>query len=224
MWFQKSETLHASAPLSPGERHVLHRLRCQVIRTCPFGRPDDLVARITRLLGDQPCLALVPGEAWSDTVNAELATLPTASRERWIELLKHAASSTGSRPSSSGWSTRGRQTRQTPPNEGLWATIWTLLYMLWDRGPETGETHSQVRARETNPSPVSMLHSCTTTCRRSCATASINCFQPMPAQIGRQASLSRRLEAGKLEAFANQLSIATRRSRLVIRISTTRLI
>src|SRR5438445_8719339 len=44
MWFQKSETLHASAPLSPGERHVMHRLRCQVIRTCPFGRPDDLVA------------------------------------------------------------------------------------------------------------------------------------------------------------------------------------
>ena len=31
-------------------------------------------------------------------MNAELATLPTASRERWIELLKHAAS-TGSRPS-----------------------------------------------------------------------------------------------------------------------------
>src|SRR5438552_740603 len=93
--------------------------------------------------------------------------------------------------------------------------------MLLDRSPATGETHNQVRAREINLSPASVLRAYATTCRRSCATASINYFQPIPAQIGRQVRLSRRVEPAKLEAIGSQLAIATCRSGLVIRISPT---
>lgn len=93
------ETFATSAPLTPGERHVLHRLRCQSIRAAPFGRPAEDAIRITKILRDRVLFALVPGEAWSDAVNADLAPMDSRSRGNWLELLRHAATATGSRPS-----------------------------------------------------------------------------------------------------------------------------
>jgi hypothetical protein len=86
-------------PFSVGERHVLHRVRCLSVRTCPFGRPSQDVTHITELLEDSFFLALVPAEAWADAVNAELAAMPATVREKWIGLLQHAAAATGARPS-----------------------------------------------------------------------------------------------------------------------------
>jgi len=93
------EKLAGESPLSAGERYILHRLRCQSVRACPFGRPASEVARLTQFLGDDLFMALVPGEAWSDTVNADLAKLGASDCEHWIQLLQHAATATGSRPS-----------------------------------------------------------------------------------------------------------------------------
>lgn len=93
------ERLATSSPLTPGERHVLYRLRAQIVRAAPFGRPAEDVARIDRLLRDGLFMALVPGEAWSDVVNAELTKMAGASRQNWVELLKHATTATAARPS-----------------------------------------------------------------------------------------------------------------------------
>jgi hypothetical protein len=107
VWFGKIEQMTASAALTPGERHVLHRFRVQSVRTCPFGRPSELVLRVTRMLGDQLFLAVVPGEAWADAVNSDLAGMPAALREKWVELLQHAVSATGTRPSAK-WLKEGK--------------------------------------------------------------------------------------------------------------------
>jgi hypothetical protein len=106
--FRKVVQLSAAAPLTPGQRHVLHRLRCQAVRTSPFGRPDEWVTHINQLLGDHAFLALVPGEAWSDAVNTELGKALQAAREKWLSLLQHAASAAGSRPSAK-WSKIARE-------------------------------------------------------------------------------------------------------------------
>lgn len=90
----------AEAPFSAGERHVLHRLRCQMVRTCPFGRPLAELGRINKLIGSDLFLALVPGEAWSDAVNTHLAKCLGSVREKWMKLLQLAATATASRPSS----------------------------------------------------------------------------------------------------------------------------
>jgi hypothetical protein len=42
---------------------------------------------------------LVPGEHWTDALNAELAALPAEERAAWVSLLKHALTATSSRPS-----------------------------------------------------------------------------------------------------------------------------
>jgi len=93
------EQVTSESPLTDGERHVLHRLRCQSVRTCPFGHPAPEVTRLNQLLRDGLFMALVPGEAWSDAVNLDVGSLAQAVREKWVELLQHAASATGSRPS-----------------------------------------------------------------------------------------------------------------------------
>ena len=97
--FQDLDKLAAESPLTPGERHVLHRLRCQCVRTSPFGRPNEQVQRLTRMLQDNLFLALVPGEAWPDALNAELGQMPGAARDKWVRLLQHAATATSARPS-----------------------------------------------------------------------------------------------------------------------------
>ncbi len=95
----QAEQFAQASPLTPGERHVLYRLRCRSVRTCPFGSPAEEVQKLNGLLADHAFLALVPGEAWSDAVNAELGAMAKPARTKWIELLQHAATATGSRPS-----------------------------------------------------------------------------------------------------------------------------
>jgi hypothetical protein len=87
------------ASLTPGERHVIHRLRCRAIRTCPFGDLPPEAARLSQLLGDGRFFALVPGDAWADAVNEDLGKLDETGRTGWLEILRHASSATGSRPS-----------------------------------------------------------------------------------------------------------------------------
>lgn len=87
------------APLRPGERHVLHRLRCRFVRTCPFGAPPEEVVALNQLLGEDRFLALVPGEAWADAVNAEIGNLPKPQKAKWLELLGHASDASSPRPS-----------------------------------------------------------------------------------------------------------------------------
>ncbi|MBL8293688.1 MAG: DUF4132 domain-containing protein [Bryobacterales bacterium] len=41
----------------------------------------------------------MPGEHWTDALNAELAALPAKERAAWVSLLKHALTATSSRPS-----------------------------------------------------------------------------------------------------------------------------
>ncbi len=93
------EQFAKTSPLTPGERHVLHRLRWRSVRTCPFGSPSEDVLKLNELLGDEAFLALVPGEAWADGVNSELGAATKSVRSKWIELLQHAATANGSRPS-----------------------------------------------------------------------------------------------------------------------------
>lgn len=88
-----------ASPLTAGERHVLYRLRSQLVQTAPFGKPENGVTAIDHLLGDGSFMALVPGEAWSDAVNKELAKMPPRPRELWLALLRQAASATAPRPS-----------------------------------------------------------------------------------------------------------------------------
>jgi hypothetical protein len=74
-------------------------VRCQSVRACPFGHPAAEVEQLSQVLQDNRFMALVPGEAWSDHVNADIGSLDDADREGWIQLLQHAATATGSRPS-----------------------------------------------------------------------------------------------------------------------------
>ncbi len=93
------EALAKQSALNQGERHVLHRIRCRMVRACPFGKPPPEMIRINQLLNDESFIALVPGEAWSDAVNAELDAMSAANRAYWIELLEHASTATATRPS-----------------------------------------------------------------------------------------------------------------------------
>ena len=45
------EKLAAHSPFTPGERHVLYRLRRRLVRSCPFGMPSAVVAKLTPLIG-----------------------------------------------------------------------------------------------------------------------------------------------------------------------------
>ena len=92
------DRMAASAPLSDAERHVLDRLRVVSVLFAPLGSAPPLVARISDALGEPAGYALVPGEAWSDALHAELAALPGEQRARLLALLEHAAKATAAKP------------------------------------------------------------------------------------------------------------------------------
>src|SRR5262249_44662763 len=60
----------STRPLTEGERYVLHLYRASLISGLPLGTPSDEVVRLSRCLRDGATFYLVPGEAWSDAVNA----------------------------------------------------------------------------------------------------------------------------------------------------------
>jgi len=84
--------------LREGERYILHRYRALSIQSAPMGDVSDNTARLTRLIGDGARFFLVPGEYWSDAVNADLAAQPDATA--WTALLRHLLTATSARPSS----------------------------------------------------------------------------------------------------------------------------
>ena len=87
------------ANLTPGERHVLHRLRCACIQTPPMGVTPDRAARLSAALGESGGFWLVPGEAWADAVHASLAGMSAKQRAAWCAVLQHAAGATTGKPS-----------------------------------------------------------------------------------------------------------------------------
>ena len=88
-----------AAQLSEGERYVLHLLRASFISGPQFNKPGAEVLRLNTLIGDDLRFFLVPGEAWSDALNAGIGKLPAAKQQAWIELLRHLLTATSARPS-----------------------------------------------------------------------------------------------------------------------------
>lgn len=95
---ERVEGWAATEPISDGERYVLHMLRASSIGGPPLGNVSPQVTRLTNLIGDAAMFHLVPGEAWADAVNADIAALALQDRAAWTSLLKHALTATGSRP------------------------------------------------------------------------------------------------------------------------------
>ncbi len=63
------------------------------------------------MIGDRTSYQLVPGEVWSDAVNADVSTLDEPERSRWSALFRHALTATSSRPSAK-WLKDRRPTRR----------------------------------------------------------------------------------------------------------------
>ena len=98
----------ASASLDEGERYVLYLLRAAMIVTPPMGIADEQVQRLTRLIGDDARIYLVPGEAWSDAINQDVTQQSGHDRENWAELLRHCSSAA---PPQRGRATNGSKKR-----------------------------------------------------------------------------------------------------------------
>ena len=100
-WMAEVAEKHAAdGGLSPGERHVVHRLRCLACQTPPMGVLPPVADRLSALLdGPDATLLLVPGEHWSDALHADLAAMKGRPRTAWAELLRHAYAADGGKPS-----------------------------------------------------------------------------------------------------------------------------
>ncbi len=85
--------------LTPGERFVLYLWRTARIVGPPLGSESPEVKELTQWIGDRSRFFLIPGEYWTDALNAELTALPANERGAWVALLKHALTATSSRPS-----------------------------------------------------------------------------------------------------------------------------
>ena len=79
----------------------------------------------TRLAARLPELALNVGEAWTDRALADLAELPPP----WRELLAHAATATGSRPTAA-WEKAGRRLLSAVGEQGARTTIVSWLALV----------------------------------------------------------------------------------------------
>jgi Domain of unknown function (DUF4132) len=84
--------------LTPGQRHLLHRLRCAAIHAPPMGICPQLAQRVCKLLGETDGYWLVPGEHWADRVHADAAAMPSKKRASWFALFQHAVTATPAKP------------------------------------------------------------------------------------------------------------------------------
>ena len=85
--------------LTEGERFVLVLWRMARVLGPHLGTTPDDIARLTRWIGDRAKYFLVPGEKWSDALNADIASQPQIDQDRWVAVLRHALTATGARPS-----------------------------------------------------------------------------------------------------------------------------
>ncbi len=89
----------AAAPFTEGERYVLHLWRASLVAGPPLGAPSSDVVRVGDWIGDRARFYLVPGEAWSDALNADIGRRPPEERESWSLLLRHLLTAISPRPS-----------------------------------------------------------------------------------------------------------------------------
>ena len=94
--------------LTEGERFVLVLWRMARVLGPHLGSTPGDIARLTRWIGDRAKYFLVPGEKWSDALNADIAALPQFDQDRWVAVLRHALTATGARPSAK-WQKSGRE-------------------------------------------------------------------------------------------------------------------
>lgn len=113
----QAEVEAARPPLTEGERHVLWLFRAAMIATPPLGRPSEEVTRLTRLIGDEATMFLVPVEAWAEAANADLGRLEPARQARWVELLRHAQSAKAARPAEKWLATARKLVEAVGPEE-----------------------------------------------------------------------------------------------------------
>ena len=95
---QQVEQAATDSPLTEGERFVLSLLRVSLISGPSLGATAP-TERLTRLIQDGAAFYLVPGEAWTDALNADIAEETAEKRSAWVNLLKHALTATAARPS-----------------------------------------------------------------------------------------------------------------------------
>ncbi len=96
----QAETEASRTPLTEGERYVLWLFRASLISGPPLLTVSEQVRRLSRLIGDGASFYLVPGEAWTDAVSADLAQMKSPEQTTWIALLRHTLTATAARPSS----------------------------------------------------------------------------------------------------------------------------
>ena len=125
----RAETEARESPLSEGERDVLWLFRHSLVTGPVLGVPSAEVARLSRLLNDGAQFFLVPGEAWTDTVNAEMAQFAAGKRIEWLALFRHTLTATSARPSAKWLASGGklvqtiggeRRERGVPPLVARW--------------------------------------------------------------------------------------------------------
>ena len=141
-WMADLAERHAAdAPLSPGERHLLHRLRCASLGQPPLGVLPDVPARLTRLIdGEGFTLLLVPGEHWSDAVHHDIGRMKPAAQGRWAELLGHAFTLSGGKPSK-GWRKRADALVKAVGHKAFRDRVadWIMRVPLWGSLPTAVE-------------------------------------------------------------------------------------
>jgi hypothetical protein len=104
--------------LTEGERFVLALWRLARILGPHLGTTPPDIALLTRWIGDRAKYFLIPGESWSDAMNAYIAALPRTEQERWVAVLRHALTATGARPSAK-WLKTGRELVKTLGEEAF---------------------------------------------------------------------------------------------------------
>ncbi len=146
-WITRAEREAAQTPLSEGERFVLGLLRASLLLGPAFGTPPEEVVRLTRLIGDDQNFYLVPGEAWSDAVNADLTDLAPDQALRWVALLRHALTATTARPSAR-WQATARSLVEAIGAEAVQESIlrWLPLVSQGRSIPNLGQPGGEARA------------------------------------------------------------------------------
>ena len=130
-WMAEIAETHAKmSELTPGERHVVHRLRCLECEVPPMGVLPPTADRLTKLIeGEGHTLLLVPGEHWSDAVHADLAAMKDKPRAAWAELLRHAVTAEASKPAAKWAKAAGPLVKAVKPaafreRAGAWLSLF----------------------------------------------------------------------------------------------------
>ena len=91
--------LSTAVPLTEGERFALALYRETLVLGPLFGKMDERIRVVTKLIGDKKQYFLVPGEAWVDKMHTDFAAMPADLQSKWCDFLRHTLTATSSRPS-----------------------------------------------------------------------------------------------------------------------------